>query len=345
MHNTLIIVSLSVLTNFIGVNSFQCRIENGKPVDWYVMYKLPKITKPKSLFGDGYHYMYMTSEINTWQFSKQLINSNKSILAWTLKEFYTSKPRGFWLSYNDQSAHVTLTEGHTKGVIGADKETGFWLIHSIPHFPNFNNFTYSYPQTGRRNGQSVLCVTFNSSEMDKIGNLLEYNRPSIWRKVLPADLATLYPNLYSAAKGETVKKAPWYTIIELKSKNGFNLTAFAKSEQFGKDLYDLVAQSEKADVNTETWQNEPSPLPPFCSLTYKVFNIRSIRIAEINMTFKSHKDHSKLAISAVPSKPFVCIGDINRALHQEKRGGGTMCLTSKQHWTSYSKLINTKDTC
>ena len=33
---------------------------------------------------------------------------------------------------------------------------------------------------------------------------------------------------------------------------------------------------------------------------------------KLGLNYSSHKDHSKLAIAANNSKPWVCIGDINR---------------------------------
>lgn len=70
--------------------------------------------------------------------------------------------------YNDEppSSQVDMVKGHTKGVMASDTKTGFWLVHSVPHFPpELENGSYNYPATGHRYGQSFLCITMNSVEV------------------------------------------------------------------------------------------------------------------------------------------------------------------------------------
>ncbi|XP_047395133.1 deoxyribonuclease-2-beta isoform X4 [Sciurus carolinensis] len=45
---------------------------------------------------------------------------------------------------------------------------GFWLIHSIPRFPPIPEEGYNYPSTGRRNGQSGICITFKYNQYEAI---------------------------------------------------------------------------------------------------------------------------------------------------------------------------------
>lgn len=79
-----------------------------------------------------------------------------------------------WVVYNDEPTNgkVTFTLGHSKGIVVADNSTGFWLVHSVPKFPQLpyqNNNSYSYPNTGIKFGQSFLCVSMTAGELDKIG--------------------------------------------------------------------------------------------------------------------------------------------------------------------------------
>lgn len=74
--------------------------------------------------------------------------------------------------YNDQppDGNVSFTGGHTKGVVYAGETGGFWLIHSVPHYPPLPKLSeYSYPKTGLKNGQSYLCVSLHPDQLDLVG--------------------------------------------------------------------------------------------------------------------------------------------------------------------------------
>lgn len=56
------------------------------------------------------------------------------------------------------------------GVVLFDKERGFWLVHSTPHFPPSKSAgEFSYPSTGVINGQNFLCVTYPLELFQTIG--------------------------------------------------------------------------------------------------------------------------------------------------------------------------------
>lgn len=78
-----------------------------------------------------------------------------------------------WITYNDKptNGRVQLSLGHTKGTVVADKDFGFWLVHSVPNFPKlpYQNNSYSYPNTGVLYGQSFLCVSMMAHELDNVG--------------------------------------------------------------------------------------------------------------------------------------------------------------------------------
>lgn len=79
--------------------------------------------------------------------------------------------------YNDEPPeYLTSFElGHTKGAILADSDTGFWLIHSVPKFPTSpgKHQQYSYPETGLIYGQSFLCITLKTQNLNIVGMLDE----------------------------------------------------------------------------------------------------------------------------------------------------------------------------
>lgn len=50
--------------------------------------------------------------------------------------------------------------------------------------------------------------------------------------------------------------------------------------------------------------------------SYRVYNIVELRVAAdmIPVSFRTWNDHSKYAVSNNEKKPWICIGDINRAV-------------------------------
>lgn len=75
------------------------------------------------------------------------------------------------LMYNDEMPNGTSSEAaaHAKGVVAFDAESGFWMTHSVPRYPPAPDDGYSYPTTGTRYGQTVLCVSLHFKQADLIG--------------------------------------------------------------------------------------------------------------------------------------------------------------------------------
>lgn len=60
-----------------------------------------------------------------------------------------------------------------KGVVLLDKTQGFWLVHSTPHFPNATEAgKFEYPETGKKNGQNFICVTYPLDMFETIGKYM-----------------------------------------------------------------------------------------------------------------------------------------------------------------------------
>lgn len=303
---------LLTLGSVFASDSIQCRDENNNPVDWFVVYKFPLIKYAKqSLIKYGKGYMYITdSQLDDgWQISKKNIDAEDSILANTLSFIGDKKNDDMlWLAYNDEGDVECSSCGHTKGFIAGGNSGGFWLIHSVPKY-----LPGEYPSTGLRYGQSALCISLNQPDLDLIGEFLKYNKPNFQQWHLSDALRKLYPKI-SAAINYSKVKAPFNFQKAIYSRNGVEFQGFAKSQNFHTDLYEWVAKSLGEDLCTETWINERGVLPSNCDSDYRVINIMSMIHSNLNLIYSSHKDHSKLAIAASKAKPWVCIGDINRAV-------------------------------
>ena len=128
-------------------SSLQCTDENGKPLDWYIVYKFPYLLSThRKLFG-GYRYATLTSDApEGWHLSTHNISQREnSIFAETLSPIYggknsKSKRKLYSLFYSDQpptDTSVSSYYAHSKGLLVSDEKQGFWLIHTVPKFsPN-----------------------------------------------------------------------------------------------------------------------------------------------------------------------------------------------------------------
>ncbi|XP_065316101.1 plancitoxin-1-like [Gordionus sp. m RMFG-2023] len=275
--------------------------------------------------------------------------------------------------------------GHTKGVLMSNKSTGAWLIHSLPRFPAAvsQNMTspnklggYIYPPNGAYNGQVFLCVSFDYSQIFTISQLIYYDTPYIHDKNVPDEfmVGNKYLKWLSQNKDITTDKNPPWTLIKtfhsLRNKTPF--VAFAKYKKFDADIYsDLIAPYYQSNLLSETWQQDTKhALNSSCFRHPTVQNIKGISFninsndnkisdSQRNISFSEFVDHSKWAVTNPKSfpatskihknsninKPVVCIGDLNRELHQEKRSGGMVCTENLQLWNSFRQIINDIEAC
>jgi len=344
---------VTVLVNLITLDysalGISCVDENNNEVDWYVLYKMPHIKKgPNRIVKKGVGYLYITSNnVTDWTLSELSINYTMSFLSNTLDPLYSNKQL-LHLLYNDEPPNekAKSTKGHTKGIIIGDNKGGIWIVHSVPLFPPPSTEKYAYPNTGAVYGQSVLCITMNVTNLDKIGIQLQYNTPKIYSYNLPQELSLQYSLLSALIDGKAIPNAPWFHTLDFESINGTAFKSFAKAKQFNKDLYeDWVAPELGANLMVETWLNGPGRLASNCSKPYSVINVEEITLKQAQITFKSANDHSKWAVSKSTDNNWICIGDINRAEHQKHRGGGTVCFNNSKIAEAYRNTINAIENC
>ncbi|KAK6033369.1 deoxyribonuclease-2, partial [Ostertagia ostertagi] len=292
--------------------------------------------------------------------SSKTLDDTDQAIAYTLNQYYSKKsdPTIFHVMYNDEpynSTSASLLEmltsnrvhpaaiqfGHTKGTMFFDETDGIWLIHSVPKFPPPDH--YQYPTSGHDYGQTMWCLSLPYSQLEKIATQLYYNKPDIYSSQLPVKMAADYPLLSKVIAGQYKQGEPYSSTLTLTTKGGTNFISFAKTNEFNNDLYDgIVAPYLKADLIAETWRRG-SEVPLQCSLTYHTNDALQIQVGA-TMEFKYTKDHSKLARSADSTRPWVCIGDVNRMTTQYIRGGGTTCLSSTFVWQAFN-VIKDENNC
>lgn len=354
----LLAIQLLYLPLCFGIS---CKDETGKEVDWWILYKLPKrdsegpMHEKDSLeeyIYEGLAYAYLTSDLpdQSWTLSQLSVGDEKSMPGRTLEHLYQEDPdtNMFNVMYNDEHPHgpTSFTRGHTKGLLFGDQSESIWLIHSVPHYPPFPNESYAYPHTGQRYGQTAMCISMDSANLDTVGKQLTFNNPFLYSVYIP-QWVKQYPQMVKASEGHHVKKAPFFNTEIIKSKQGETFTSFAKFTDFGKDLYaDLVAPMLQVPLLVETWPNGPGKMPSRCNGPFIVENVDEMDFPEIqDDDFTTRHDHAKWAISLDKKKPYVCIGDINRMDTQRKRAGGTACFVSYKVWKTFKKSIKAIEAC
>ena len=341
------------MRTFIGglavavVHGLGCLNESGDPVDWFAVLKFHG--------GVDYAYVDATSENATgpMKLTGKSINSTDSAVGGTLQQLFAGGNSLGYLAFNDEetgedgfapSGNATSnTNGHTKGVLAGDaNDSGFYLVHSVPKFPDMSGGAYAYPKSGETYGQSFLCISLTTAGVEAAAAQIAYNDPSIISSSLPDGLQPSYPAMASLIAG---KRSAGASVVTIPSSGGHNFTLFAKSGSWGLDVYeDLVQPALGVDFYWETWRRSPQ-MASYCRPAY-MFD--SINVATLQFTsadgsaapFKYTQDHSKwgVAVNATGFQDeWSCIGDINRMTSQWARGGGTVCLRDAPQL--YNRLV------
>ncbi|KAG1660874.1 Deoxyribonuclease-2-alpha [Nymphon striatum] len=340
----------------------------------FMIEKLPRLTDSRNDISNGKGYVYLDSSNSTWKEGKSQITDDSNPLGNTLSDLYSKSKNIAYIIFNDEKPSGSWTEdfGHTKGFLAADNNTGFYVTHSVPKFPPAVANGYGYPHSGEKYGQAAMCISIKSDQVDKIGQYIviffhfinfnannkpkkyvgslgaqiRINEPWVYDHNMPADLKANYPNLYKAM----IQEVPDHDsrVSSFSSANGTIFTSFAKSGDYGKDLYaSLVAQKLETDIQTETWwiHCDQNRLNASCDTDYKVYNVENLNYDVVDVSFTNYNDHSKFVVSVHSQKPWVCVGDINRATTQFRRGGGTTCLKDLSIWKSYHNIVTKTDDC
>nr|XP_020650700.1 deoxyribonuclease-2-beta [Pogona vitticeps] len=330
----------------LWTTGISCINEDGKPVDWYILYKFPKYVG-SDVPGSGLEYMFMDALAPTWKRSEYFINMTKSALGQTLQQLYQTykykKNNTAYVIYNDgppNNMNYSWTRGHSKGFLFLDQYQGFWVIHSIPEFPPFPEDGYSYPHTGKYNGQTVICLTFRYDQFAEIDKQLLCYNPNIYNCSIPKAFQLELFNLQMMCAGSEPPPVPWkQRLIQLQSAQGETVFNFAKTHSSHEDIYlDWMAQKLKTDFLIESWHHKGHGLFSNCSLTYHVYNIKQIKIPW-NSSFSSYYDHSKWCVSLKPEDRWTCIGDLNYAAQQAKRSGGFVCTQNQFIYKAFRSLV------
>lgn len=307
-----------------------CKSDSGANVDYAYAFKYPS----------GFEYAYMDSE-NSLAKSSHTLNTEASSISKTLAQIHEDVSVIFW---NDQPAPTGSSEhpeAHAKGLLVFGGTGGFWLTHSLPHFPapDARSAAALWKYGSDDFGQSFLCITIDAEELSKISQVMKINRPNVYH--------TKFTSAATDEIKEWAQDKKWNDELmtistTVKSKGGQVFDVFGKSGNWGtgKDLYrDLVAPAV-GSVYFEGWRRGAGLWGPACGKA-EVLDVLSIAMPD--RTWETTYDHSKWAVTQ--SGSVFCVGDINRADGQDGRGGGTVCIHHEPYANTFRKAIQTTDKC
>lgn len=226
-----------------------------------------------------------------------------------------------------------------------DQFQGFWLSHTIPHFPSFPEKGYIYPDSGKVNGQTALCVTYSYKQFLPIVKQLTFMYPRVFNCSVPSAFLPDFALLSQICEDVKLPIDTDRRIEEIFSAKGEKFVNFAKSSLFVDDIYTgWVAQHLAVDLLVETWQSTGHALPSNCSLPQHTMNIRRIRLPT-SALFLSQHDHSKWCVSRDHEAQLICLGDLNREKTQMWRGGGLTCSKHPVIYKAFIQLVDQYSDC
>lgn len=354
----MIVVAVVALLSAVPMvaSSPSCLDENGRPVDWWIMVKVPTLSMSSDPnAASGYGYIYADKQSPTLKLTDKRLDTNKrGALGGTLAQVYAaSQSKHGWLLYNDQTpddkGHSSY--GHLKGDMVFDAGGGFWLVHSVPRFPFARNSSepYTYPAYAKSYGQSFICLSLSAGNIETVAEGLLLSKPYVYDSNLPAALTRTFPRVNSVLQRDFITREEGKNISIIHTAGGQQFTFFAKNEKWGKDLWsELVAPKLKTSLLIETWMNgaTSNKMPSFCKPAHPYDNI-NVRFITVNgdVSWSETKDHSKWAIADSSGSGYFCVGDINRQFSQANRGGGAVCAAIPQVWSSLRSIITGRDVC
>jgi len=319
--------------------------ENGKPVDWWFAYKFPKMEKDKYCpsGATGYEYVYYDPNIGKLVLSPNQLTDGKGALDLTLKSVFTKPDEHTgWILYNDEmpvDAHHKDQGmyGHTKGVIAfnTQSKSAFWLLHSWPKFADPKTPQLPTPEYG----QTFLCISIDLENAGTIASLMDdHQEPQLYYPRIPGTLSKTDP-LYILTQQVDTNAQGDSKVIECKSYGGLHFKVIAKNRKWGKDFWnDLVGPTLKSNMDVETWIR--GAIPPILDSdgTHKTYDVKYIDLNPLGFPYAWSETHDHAKWGLTVDSDWICVGDINRMISQEKRGGGTIAFQDKKLWNALHKV-------
>ncbi|GAB2495888.1 deoxyribonuclease II family protein [Algoriphagus taiwanensis] len=332
--------------------------KEGKPVDWWFIYKLPMKVGPKK-DSTGFEFLYLDSESKgPLGFSDTSLDQDNSALSLTLNELFSKKSDYGYVAWNDEIPPTQSqpkpknkgNKGHSKGILAFSKaqKSGWYLLHSTPRFPAIGET--QLPEDERKYGQTYLCVSLDYDSINQVAKLIQtQNEGQVYGSELPevnSDEA-----IYALANGTPFSTPSQPASLDLKTRAGMPLKFITKNKawsevksgnQAGKDFWkDLVGPELGCNMDVETWRRGLVFGDQDAGQKDKTMDVVDLNLEKAG--FKGYgwtydQDHSKWGFACETKSYWVVVADINRQLSQENRGGGGLAFEHFHLWNFLSSI-------
>jgi deoxyribonuclease-2 len=293
-----------------------CLSPNKEPVDWFIIYLLPKDKDGEMKFA------YIDNQTDNFAFLTQTSDNFPPIHITTK----LNNKENSYLIWNDQTETLSSNANfaHSKGVLAIDKQSGFYLIHSLPQFPEAVSDTISsnLPKNAGFYGQTFFCMSISYTTVGSILDGLMAIRPQVFLSYITESQKqdkTVLNKLEALISNKKQKIELSY--LDINTLAGININVFLKKQVAELPWDNIIPKHYEDDFFVETW-TKPALLPNVCVLGQGTYNIKLLNITNVEMG--DTKDHSKWGVSK--NKSYVCYGDLNRTKSQEKRQGSIACF-------------------
>ena len=88
-----------------------------------------------------------------------------------------------------------IENNYNQGIASFDDNTGFWLVHSVPRWPNSAETPFYFPDNETKYAQSFICVTYDYLTFNDIGSQWKINKPYMYDTNLPSQFDADLPNV------------------------------------------------------------------------------------------------------------------------------------------------------
>ena len=332
---------VGVLVTAIATRAQQCLDDDGAPVPWWAIFKLPA----------GANYLIYTPTTQQLVPSPYALNETAGAMFHTMNQLWQA-PNIQYAMYNDEPpAQVTynFTVGHSKGVWmwSESNDSAVFLQHSIPKFTNGPQQAATFgglPSNAYMYGQHAFCMSLPFADLATVVEKFVFVLPDIFETNYSPHIHP-FPALESLLAGAWDDWATCDTFT-IRMDGDDTIHGFAKTAAWNDDLYAAcLAPQLGTALAAETWTHgaaEPAACTP--KWPYDVLNIKSFNWA--GYSFVNYDDHSKWALPLKGSgaEGVVCFSDINRVYSQYARNGAAFCLAAPALWNALHDATTT-DSC
>ena len=228
---------------------------------------------------------------------------------------------------------MSFKYAHAKGVIMYDSSSAVYIIHSIPKFPSFTSTGLMNTTISERQliyGQNMMCISLSSSEMFQVAGLVSLIQPLVYH----THIAIENSNITNIANHDILND--YSTKAHSFSSNGLKWVYLSKSQYAGVQVWDhVVTEHFSSGLQVQSWGRPYMDSVCPRKSKYSVLNVAVMKI--LGVSWKGGSDHSKWAVN--DKMGVVCYGDMNRMTSQATRGGGSMCVYSKDLYDIHKKII------